>query len=83
MRKNVTQMVVWAGMLATLAIAGAYSVSADLASRSAAVRDSRERGDSNSSSNMGWLLLVLTILGLATAGLVAWFTGKLGDATSQ
>lgn len=83
MRKNVTLMVVWAGMLATLATAGAGSLTADLAARSAAVRASRERGDSNSSSNMGWLLLVLTILGLATAGLVLWFTGKLGDATSQ
>lgn len=83
MRKNMQLILAWAGMLATLAAAGGSAVAAALSARSAAVRASRERGDNNSTSNVGWILLVLAILALATPVLIAWFTGKLGEVTSQ
>lgn len=83
MRRNMALIGAWVGMLATLVVAGGYAVAAELSARSAAVRASRERGDNNSTSNIGWILLVLAILALATPVLIGWFSGKLSEATSQ
>lgn len=83
MRRNMALIVAWTGLLATLALSSGHALAADLSARSAAVRASRERGDNNSTSNIGWILLVLAILAIATPVLIGWFQGKLGEATSQ
>lgn len=83
MRRNIALIGAWAGLLATLALTGGYAAAAELSARSVAVRASGERGDSNSSSHIGWILLVLGILAVAGPVLYAWFSGKLGEATSQ
>lgn len=83
MKNRITVAGATVRLAATALLLGVHQLAAEVAGRSRAVRASGERGDNNSSSNIGWILLVLAILAIATPVLIAWFNGKLDTATSQ